>query len=316
MSGLKSKLVIPATVLLTAPRAFGHGGEGGVQPHDWHELWQSWSFEPWIIGPLFVTALLYGAGVLRLWRATQPGRGIGSFELACFSCGWLTLFIAVVSPLHPWGRVLFSAHMTQHELLMLIAAPLLVLGRPVLAFLSAFPRRVAGALSRAANQPAWQAVWKTITNLFVAWAIHGVALWVWHIPSLFDATIDNELVHAFQHISFLGSALLFWWALLHGRKRAQGYGLAVLYMFTTAMHSGLLGALLTFANSLWYSAYANTTQWWGLTPVEDQQLGGLIMWVPAGLVYVLSALIFFVGWLRESEQRALAREKDLRGATA
>ena len=113
-------------------------------------------------------------------------------------------------------------------------------------------------------------------------------------------------MHAAQHASFLGSALLFWWALIHGKHRTIGYGLAVLYMFTTALHSGLLGALLTFARSVWYPSYLQTTEAWGVTALEDQQLGGLIMWIPAGLVYIIAGLALFAGWLREAERRSIA----------
>jgi cytochrome c oxidase assembly factor CtaG len=80
-------------------------------------------------------------------------------------------------------------------------------------------------------------------------------------------------------------------------------------MFTTSLHSGVLGALITFARSAWYPAYANSTMSWGLTPLEDQQLGGLIMWIPAGLVYVIAALALMVGWMRESERRVVRRER-------
>jgi cytochrome c oxidase assembly factor CtaG len=89
----------------------------------------------------------------------------------------------------------------------------------------------------------------------------------------------------------------------------MSYGAAVLYMFTTSVHSGVLGALLTFAHTVWYPAYATTTGSWGLTPLEDQQLGGLIMWVPAGLVYIIAGLALMVGWMRESERRVQRREQ-------
>jgi cytochrome c oxidase assembly factor CtaG len=126
---------------------------------------------------------------------------------------------------------------------------------------------------------------------------------------LFEATLDSDLVHAAQHLSFLLSAVLFWWAVFHGRQRAVGYGLAVVYMFLTAVHSGILGALLTFARTPWYPAYANTTQRWGLAPVEDQQLGGLIMWVPACTVYIVAGLALMAAWLRESDRRVVRREQ-------
>jgi cytochrome c oxidase assembly factor CtaG len=143
-----------------------------------------------------------------------------------------------------------------------------------------------------------------------------VVLWSWHAPALFQATLASEFVHALQHASFLFSALLFWWAVIHGRQRALGFGLAVLYMFTTALHSGLLGALLTFAKSVWYPVYSDQTRAWGLTPLEDQQIGGLIMWVPAGLVYITAALALFAGWLRESEARATISPAQSRFPTA
>jgi len=115
-----------------------------------------------------------------------------------------------------------------------------------------------------------------LTIPIVAWVIHAVALWTWHVPALFEAVLHNEWVHTAQHLSFLLSALLFWWALIHGRQGWMGYGAAALYVFTTSLHSGLLGALLTFSKSVWYPSYVGLTNSWGLTPLEDQQLGGLI----------------------------------------
>ena len=283
------------------------------KPHTWHDLARTWSFEPGVIVALALSGILYWRGVRRMWREPQreAGRrgGVRPWEAWCYAGGWLALFVALVSPLHPWGRVLFSAHMTQHEVLMLVAAPLLVLGRPLAPLLRALPLGWARAAGRLSKLAWWQRVWRFITNPFVAWAVHAVALWVWHVPALFQAVIEHEWVHTLQHLSFFLSALLFWWALIHGRQGALGYGAGVLYMFTTALHSGLLGALITFAAGVWYPAYAHTTETWGLTPLEDQQLGGLIMWIPAGLVYVVAGLALFAGWLRESEARVVRRER-------
>jgi putative membrane protein len=281
-----------------------HGGT----PHTWSDLRREWGLDPLVLLSLALAAWLYAQGVWRLWRASGVGHGIRRWEAGCYAGGWVALFVALVSPLHPWGRALFSVHMAQHEILMLIAAPLLVLGKPMAAYLTALPLEWARALARWGNSAAWQGVWRFISNAFVAWLIHAAALWAWHIPSWFQATLTSEFVHALQHLSFVLSALLFWWAVVHGHQRAMGYGLAVMYMLTTAMHSGLLGALLTFAGTVWYPAYSGTTNSWGLTPLEDQQLGGLIMWMPAGLVYVVAGLILFAAWLRESERRVLRRE--------
>jgi putative membrane protein len=290
--------------LLSAPAALAHEGE----PHAYAELWRTWGLEPGVLVPLALAAGLYAVGVRRLWRASAPGRGVSRGEAWCYAGGVLALFVALVSPLHPWGQVLFSAHMTQHEVLMLVAAPLLVLGRPLVPYLWAMPQPWARRLGGWAKAPAWRRTWRALTAPLAAWALHAALLWAWHHPALFQATLTSEAVHALQHAAFLGSALLFWWALVHGRPGPMGYGLAVLYLFTTALHSGLLGGLLTFARSPWYPAYARTTADWGLTPLEDQQLGGLIMWIPAGLVYVAAGLFLFAGWMRESERRALRRD--------
>ena len=282
-----------------------HGGE----PHDLHDLWRAWALdEPFVIAGLVLTAWIYARGVRRLWKGSHAGAGIRRWEAACFAGGWVALVVALVSPLHRWGSVLFSAHMTQHEVLMLVAAPLLVLGKPLAASLRALPLPWARALAATFNRPGWLRFCGVVTGAFAAWMIHAAVLWAWHLPSLFQATLDSELVHAVQHLSFLLSALLFWWALLHGRRHAVNYGLAVLYLFTTAIHSGILGALLTFARTVWYPAYAGKTASWGLTALEDQQLGGLIMWVPACAVYVFAGLVLFAAWLRESEARVLRRE--------
>jgi putative membrane protein len=151
-------------------------------------------------------------------------------------------------------------------------------------------------------------VWHFLTYPLAAWAIHFFALWIWHLPALFQATLRSDLVHTFQHASFFGSALLFWWAIIASPRGAASYGAGVLYLFTTSIHSGILGAFLTFSSHVLYPVYSDSTVNWGFTPLEDQQLGGLIMWVPAGLVYIVAALFMFAGWIAESEKRVRHRE--------
>jgi cytochrome c oxidase assembly factor CtaG len=130
------------------------------------------------------------------------------------------------------------------------------------------------------------------------------------VPVLFEATLVSDLAHSLQHLTFLGTALLFWWALLcgHGRDR---FGLGVFYLFTTVIHTGALGALLTFSERLWYPLYAATTMPWGLTPLEDQQLGGLIMWVPASASYIVAGLALMGIWLQDRENPDLRQGSQL-----
>lgn len=279
-------------MLLTCALLSAHAGEP-LKPHD---LPWAWSFDLGIVIPLALSALLYARGSRRDHSTTAQQR-------LCFWMGWVVLALSLISPLHPLGEVLFSAHMVQHELLMLIAAPLLVLSRPLVPFLWAIPmnwRRSAGAFTK--RNPV-QRAWSFLTTPFVAWWVHAVALWIWHAPALFQATLENNFIHSLQHISFLGSALLFWWSLFYARGQ-ESYGAGVLYIFTTAIHTSILGALLTFSPAIWYPEYAETSPAWGLAPLQDQQIGGLIMWVPAGLVYIAASLVLFAAWMKASEQTA------------
>jgi cytochrome c oxidase assembly factor CtaG len=284
----KGKLAIAAGVLLPAV-ALAHTGEP-LQPDD---LWRAWELDPGVVIPLAVAAWLYVRGA-RVQRVSTPR------QLVFFWCGWVSLLIALISPLHPMGEALFSAHMTQHEILMLVSAPLLVLSRPLVTFLWGMPFEWRRIIGQWAKSDYVHGSWMFLTAPFTGWCIHAVAIWSWHAPFLFNLTLTSELAHSAQHLSFFLSALLFWWALFyaHGRKT---YGAGVLYLFTTAIHTGILGALLTFSPRIWYSSYVSTTQAWGLTPLQDQQIGGLIMWVPASLVYLVAGLCLFAAWLKESD---------------
>jgi putative membrane protein len=123
--------------------------------------------------------------------------------------------------------------MTQHEILMLISAPLLVLGRPLIAAMWAMPRSWRLKVGSAVKNEAISSTWEFFTGPTVAFIVHGVALWVWHIPFLFQATLESDVVHTLQHASFLGSALLFWWAIIYGKRGVASYGAGVLYLFVT-----------------------------------------------------------------------------------
>ncbi|MEW5926289.1 MAG: cytochrome c oxidase assembly protein [Gemmatimonadota bacterium] len=297
----RALLLAPALAALLPLPAAAHAGRPPA-PHDLAGAW--WPPEPGIVVPLLLSAWLYARGTERLWRSAGTGRGIRRGEAACFAAGWLTLAVALASPLHPLGDALFSAHMVQHELLMALAAPLLVLGRPVIPLLWALPvgwRRSVGGWAKGA---AVRGGWRALTAPFAAWLLHAAALWLWHLPAAYQATLRSDAAHTLQHASFLGTGLLFWWTVVHGREGRMGYGASVLYLFATAMHSGGLGALLTFARSPWYPAYSGATEAWGLTPLEDQQLAGLVMWIPAGLAYLVAALLLLAAWMRESERRA------------
>jgi putative membrane protein len=280
---------------------------------DADEVLRWWSWEPLVLALLAISGALYLGGIIRLWRGAGGGKGIRVWQAVAFAGGWLALVAALVSPVDALGEILFSAHMVQHELLMLVAAPLLVAGRPLIAMLWALPQPWRGPASHWSQSAPVSAAWRAITAPAVTTVTHGLALWIWHLPSLYQATLHNEWIHALQHTSFLLTAALFWHSLIHGRYGRSAYGVATAYIFVTGIHSGALGALLTFAPKLVYPIYGPITRQWGLDALEDQQLAGLIMWVPAGIILVVLGLALFTAWLAEAEKRvALTESESLR----
>jgi putative membrane protein len=262
----------------------------------------SWTWPLPIVLPVFLSIVLYSIGLLRMSRRKSRA-GISRASVLCFFGGWLSLVFALDSPIHELGEQLFWVHMSQHEILVLISAPLLLLGHPLLVLTWTLPQNWRVGAARFGKHWILDSLWSRISAPLAAWCIHAAALWIWHAPLLFDATLRSDAMHAAQHLSFFGSALLFWWPLAHRHGGRLGYGAAGLYVFTTAVHTSVLGALLTFSGRPWYPPYALTAPAWGLTALEDQQLGGLIMWIPAGTVLLGITLFLFAHWMRHSERR-------------
>ena len=257
----------------------------------------TWTYDPKVVIPLYVSAILYLVGTWRLWRRAGHGRGIRHWQAACFWLGWITLALGLTSPLHWLGERLFTAHMIEHEILMTISAPLFVLARPIGGILWALPARWRGSVGGLARVRPLAKPWCALTDPLAATILHGIALWVWHMPALYNLVLVHSGIHWLQHVSFFGTALLFWQALLRGRARERGFGPAIFYLFATALHSGVLGILLTISRSVWYPGQALFAAEWGLTPLEDQQLAGLVMWVPAGVIYAVAALALAGLWI-------------------
>ena len=255
-----------------------------------------WTFEPWVVASLVLSAVLYAVGLRRLWRRAGLGRGATALQATAFAAGWISLAAALVSPIDPLGSRLFSAHMLQHELLMVLAAPLMVVGRPLGVWVWALPtnwRRVAGGFF---HHPAWRNPWLRLTSPPAAWLVHALALWLWHLPALFEAALSSDTLHSLQHFTFLFTALLFWWSAIGQVERAR-QGAAMIYLFTTMVHTSALGALLTLSPFVWYPTYVYTAPTLGLSALEDQQLGGLVMWIPAGAAYFVAGLVLAMRWI-------------------
>ncbi|MEX2660179.1 MAG: cytochrome c oxidase assembly protein, partial [Acidimicrobiales bacterium] len=260
-----------------------HGGEP-LRPHD---LWGAWDLHPAVIVGLLLALWAHARGTAR-----APRRDGWRWRSACFVAAVVAVAVAVISPLDALAGALASAHMVQHVLLVLVAAPLLAVSAPSAALLRGSPPAVREAAVR------WRRRFRlTRRNLSplrhpaAVWLLHVGALWFWHAAGPYGAALESEAVHVVEHVSFLVTAVLFWQLVVGSRAAGRvSNGAGVLLVFAMGMQSVFLSLLLTFARTPWYPAYRSTTAAWHLDPLADQQLAGAIMWVPAGFIYVGTAL--------------------------
>jgi putative membrane protein len=284
------KRLAPLLALPWAAPALAHAGEH----HHGGSI--GWTFDASVTIPLALAALIYAVGFVRLHGRAERGRAALIRQGWLYAAGWMLTAAAILSPLHEAGERSFTFHMIEHELLMLPAALLLVAARPGPVLLWGLPRSLRqafGALSRLT-------IWRHLTDPIVATAIQALVIWMWHAPGPFDAALRSEGWHILQHLCFFASALLFWWAMLHRSTEA----LAALCLFATSMIGGALGALMALSQSPWYAAYASMGMTpFGLSPAEDQQFAGLIMWIPGGLFHLGAALVFLARWLSRGGRR-------------
>jgi len=259
----------------------------------------SWTLEPTVLIGVAALAIVYGIGWRRA-RATNSAHRPGYGRLTLFGLGLVTILAALVSPIDALGDQLMLMHMVQHILLLDIAPILLILGlnkvllRPVTRRVNAIERR-AGYLAHPS---------------FAILAYAGF-MWAWHLPSMYDAALNNSAVHAFEHLCFSAAGTLYWWHVLspiRNRMRLRGMG-PIGYMVSTKLLVGVLGVALTFAPSSIYPFYQHHPHYWGLSPSEDQSLAGLVMALEQSIVMGIALVWLFVKMLNESEADAQRAER-------
>jgi cytochrome c oxidase assembly factor CtaG len=286
------KRLVPLLALFAASPAFAHTGP--VAEPGWSGP------EPWMLAGVLIAVGLYVAGFLRLRRRSGPGRGELDRRGRIFAAGLGVLAAATLSPLHELGGRSFTAHMLEHELIMLAAAPLLVWSRPLGVLIWAFPGPARQGLAAVPRSPTGAGAWRYATDPALATVLQACALWLWHLPSLFDRALNSEAWHAAQHLCFFVTALFFWSAML-GPRRSPWVSAACL--FATSMASGALGAFMALSASPWYGPYAALgLAAFGLTPAEDQQLAGALMWAPGGLFHAIVAIAILAPALRSPRE--------------
>ena len=275
-----------ALALLPTP-AFAHVGD--------HDSW--WTLDPVIIAPMSLLGLLYLSGLLWLRRRNHAGVSMQPLALSSAAVGCLGLFFALIWPLDAFSESSFAVHMAQHMLLIAVVGPLLALARisiPINAALAAVSPATAAVLSLPRK---WLRLSLMPSLVFI---LHGATIWIWHSPSLFELALRVEWIHTLEHLSFLVAGYWYWTVLIrHGEN--EGYASASLSVLATLMHTGLLGALFTFAPRPLYATYVKTQGSVDMA-LQDQQLAGLLMWIPMGACYLIGGLAFAAAWMRTAER--------------
>lgn len=260
-----------------------------------------WNWQPSILlGTIaLMAAYLYAVGPFR--ASYVPLEEVKSWQVVSFTLGVGIVFLSLFSALDALGDdYLFSAHMIQHLLLTVVGPPLMVLGIP-------------GWLVRPVlRHPALYRVAKFLTFPVVAFIFYTGDFWLWHAPALYDATLVNQNLHILEHLTFLVFSVIYWWPVLGQSEELPHLSLGgqIAYIFLTGMPMVALGAGLTFANPL-YEPYIHAPRVWGLSPATDQQLGGLIMWIPGGILNIIIASILFIQWMQRQDAKQRLEEATL-----
>ncbi len=257
---------------------------------------RSWSWQPTILLSLGLVALGYGYGFYyfrrRGWleRLLQQGL-IRRSQPWYFAAGLVTLGLALLSPLDTLSNVLFLMHMTQHILLVMVAAPLILLGIPE-PFLRPLIQNVR-----------LKTILAGLTHPFVAFMLYNLTLVAWHIPALYDAALRNRFIHDLEHAMFFYTAVLSWWPLLSPLRELPrlSYPAQMLYIFLIAIPGGILGAVIVFADGVLYSTYAAAPRLWSLSALADQQVAALVMMIPSKAIYLIALTVVFFIWFNQDE---------------
>jgi putative copper resistance protein D len=299
--------IAPAVVL-------AHGSS--APPPTFPAFLLDWRFDPLVVIPLALTASAYLWAVHTVNRA-HPRNRHPRIRTWSFMGGLVAIGLALASPIEAYEGVLFSVHMIQHLILMLVAAPLLLAGGPITLTLRVASPSVRRGLLRVLHSP----VVKVISFPVLTWALFAAVNWGWHFSTLYDDALENQLLHYAQHATFLGTALLFWWPItgVDPGPWRMPYPVRLFYLFLALPQNSFLGVALLSAGSVLYPHYLTNARPWGPTPLEDQQLGGVLMWVAGDIAFLVAMAVVIVAWMRAEERKTarlderLAAERAARG---
>jgi len=291
---------------LTPAAALAHGDATAapVLP----DVLLAWSFDPVAVGLIGLAAAIY------LWAARRvdrehPGNPHPRHRMAFFIGGLFVIGVALLSPIEAYEGSLFSVHMVQHMLLQLVAAPLLLAGGPITLALRASSPSVRRRLLAILQSRIVHAV----SFPLVAWLLFAAVNWGWHFSTLYDDALENLALHYFQHASLLGAALLFWWPAIgvDPSPWRLPHPLRLFYLFLAMPQNSFLGIAIMEAPRVLYPHYVTNLRDWGMSPLEDQQLGGVIMWTVGDLAFLVGMAVVVWIWVRHEDRRTARLDRRL-----
>jgi putative membrane protein len=265
----------------------------------------AWSFDPLVTTGLLAASTAY----LWAWRRVRSSAGPQppAWHAWSFAAGIAFLAFSLLGPLETYNEQLFTLHMSQHLVIMQLATPLLLLGRPVHLILKALPprktRATVGFLF--GKSPVRYAV-IAMTGPVIGFLLFSVNLGLWHLPSLYEAALRNEWIHHAQHLLFAGFSMVYWWVIIDPMPRHHrlSEAWAIGSVFLSMMIGSVIGAILTLSETVLYPFYVETANPWGWSPLVDQQVGGLIMWVGSFVLYFVVVVVLVAQFLKRDEENA------------
>ena len=298
MRRLLPPAILAALALALPARALAHGTEAPLPTVP--GVLGAWSFDPLVVAGLAGVALLYAWAVRRV-NLAHGANPHPAFRSWLFGGGLVAIGLALLSPIEAYEGQLFSVHMIQHLLLELVAAPLLLAGAPITLAL------------RVSTPPVRRRLLTVLQSRFVhvlsfpviAWLLFAAVNWGWHFSVFYDQALENQLLHYFQHATFLGAALLFWWPAIGADPSPWrlAHPVRLLYLFLAMPQNSFLGVALLSASTVLYPHYVTNARNWGPTPLEDQQMGGMLMWVGGDLAFLAGMALVVVLWMRHEDRR-------------
>jgi putative membrane protein len=270
----------------------------------------TWELRQEILIPQILLAVIYLSGWIRLRQ--KHAKIANNWRLFSYISGHVFFSIALYSGIDFYQTFLFFIHMIQHLLLVMIVPPLIFLAAPMPISFWGLPRIARIEIGKIfGRKSTFRKILTELSSPALIWLVFTISLWLWHDPGAYDAAIQDQFVHDLEHISFFVAGLLLWWHITGAAPRihkSRSYGMRLVIVGLTYFQNIILGMGLSLWGELVYTHYARVPRFWNLDPVDDQTIGGLIMWLPGGMMYLIAIIFLVAKMIEDSEKRSRIRK--------